>query len=211
VAAKWLAEVNSVGQELRDKKLKQTEWQTQIESLFTKIELPELLKFIDFEKLTADLKHRSKGEKSLRMKFPEVEGLPTNLVFGHQLFALRKDRSVVPHGHDNMATAFLVLKGDFAGKHYDRMRDGKDHMIIKPTIDGRFKAGGCTTISDHKDNIHWFKCASDVGFIFNIHVLNLVAGKRSGRVYVDPKGEKIGGGLLKARKLKTQEAYDLYG
>ena len=61
--------------------------------------------------------------------------MPTRLVFGHQLFALQKDRSVVPHGHDNMATAFLVLDGAFHGRHYDRLEDDKTHMILRPTID----------------------------------------------------------------------------
>ncbi len=69
-------------------------------------DLPDLLKFLDFEKLAKSARPLTKGELSLRAKFPEVEGLPTELVFGHQIFALNKDRSVVPHGHDNMATAF---------------------------------------------------------------------------------------------------------
>ena len=39
-------------------------------------------------------------------------------VFGKQIFALKKDRSVVPHGHDNMCTGFIILRGSFSGKHY---------------------------------------------------------------------------------------------
>ena len=140
-----------------------------------------------------------------------MEGLPTNLVFGHQIFALRKDRSVVPHGHDNMATAFLVLDGSFEGKLYDRLEDGEDHMIIRPTIDETFTTGQASTISEKKDNVHWFKCASDRGFIFNIHVLNLNDGQRSGRVYVDPNGEKISDGRIRAKKIRSGEAIKMYG
>ena len=43
---------------------------------------------------------------------------------------MKKGRSVVPHGHDNMATGFLVLKGDFRGRHYDRLEDHADHYLI---------------------------------------------------------------------------------
>ena len=32
-------------------------------------------------------------------------------------------------------------------------------------------ASGASTISDHKDNIHWFKCTSETGYIFNAHVI----------------------------------------
>jgi hypothetical protein len=195
IAAKWLADLNQLGLDVRGAKLKQIEWQDKTEELFKQVNLPELLKF----------------EKSYRAKFPEVEGLPTKLVFGHQIFALKKNRSVVPHGHDNMATAFLILKGDFDGRHYDRLEDQKDHYIIKPTIDDRFSVGGVSTVSDHKDNVHWFTATSDTAFIFNIHVTNVVQGKTSGRVYVDPKGEKLADGTIRARKLGHTEAHKLYG
>lgn len=211
VTAKWLGDLHQIGMDLKGEKLTQVVWQQKVEQLYKQVDLPELLKFIDFEKLTANLKFSDHGEKSLRPKFPEVEGLPTNLVFGHQVFALQKGRSVVPHGHNNMATAFLVLQGDFHGRHFDRLEDEKEHMIVKPTIDSAFTVGECSSISDHKDNVHWFKATSDLGFIFNIHVLNVVAGKPSGRVYMDPHGEAISGGRIRARKIKSSEAYKLYG
>lgn len=211
LAANWLASLHQLGQDVKGRKLTQVQWQAKVEELFGVVDLPDLVKFVDFEKLTANLKFRDQGELSLRAKFPEVEGLPTDLVFGHQIFALKKDRSVVPHGHNNMATAFLVLDGEFEGRHYDRLEDEDKHMIIKPTIDRKFTTGQYSTVSDHKDNVHWFKATSETGFIFNIHVLNVVAGKSSGRVYIDPRGESISGGRIRARKLRASEAYKLYG
>ena len=211
ITAKWLADLHQLSVDLRGEKMKQVEWQAKVEKLFDQAELADLMKFIDFEKLTKNIKFRDHGEISMRPKFPEVEGLPTKLVFGHQVFALKKDRSVVPHGHDNMATAFLILKGDFRGRHYDRLEDEDKHIIVKPTIDKQFTVGGFSTVSDHKDNVHWFKATSETGFIFNIHVLNVVKGRRSGRVYMDPNGEKLSGGRIRARKLGSAEAYKLYG
>lgn len=212
IAADWLAEVDRMSADLRGKKLKQTEWQTQVEQLFEKVDLAEFLSYVDFEKLTANMQFRERGEKSFKAKFPEVEGLPTKLVYGHQMFALTKDRSVVPHGHNNMATAFLVLQGEFEGKHYDRLEDHEDHMIVKPTIDRHFAPGQCSTVSDHKDNVHWFKATTNTAYIFNIHVLNVDPEiKRSGRVYIDPFGEKLAGGRIKAEKLKSAEAFRRFG
>ncbi|MCA9147143.1 MAG: hypothetical protein H6823_09300 [Planctomycetaceae bacterium] len=211
ITAKWLGELHQAGLDVKGEKLTQVAWQDKVEELYRQVNLPELLKFIDFEKLTKNLEFRDQGERSLRPMFPEVEGLPTDLVFGHQVFALKKGRSVVPHGHDNMATAFLVLQGDFHGRHYDRLEDEKDHIIVKPTIDRAFSVGECSSVSDHKDNVHWFKATSDTAFIFNIHVLNVVAGKPSGRVYMDPNGEAISEGRIRARRIKSAEAYKLYG
>ncbi len=85
-------------------------------------------------------------------------------------------------------------------------------MIIKPTIDRGFAAGDYSTISDHKDNVHWFKARSDTAFIFNIHVLNIDPDNRKGgRVYVDPDGEKLSGGRIKAPILKSRDAHHKYG
>ena len=212
IAAQWLARVNQMSQDLRGGKLKQTDWQDQVETLYKQVDLNELLSFLDFERLTAKIPFREKGERSLRAKLPQVEGLPTNLIFGHQIFALKEGRSVVPHGHNNMATSFLVLQGDFQGRHFDRLEDQAEHMIVKPTIDRPFAPGEFSTISDHRDNVHWFTAASETAFLFNIHVLNVDPKvKKTGRVYIDPQGEKLADGTIRARRINAREAIDLYG
>lgn len=213
ITTKWLASLNDLGKQVKGQKLKQVEWQKQVEALFSKVDLPELLRLIDFNKLSKNVKFVDNGARSLRFKFPKVEGLPTSYVFGRQIFALKKDRSVVPHGHNNMATAFLILKGDLHGRHYDRLNDEPKHFIIKPTIDRKFKPAEYSTISDDKDNVHWFKAITEPSFIFNIHVLNVRPGSklRTGRVYLDPEGEKLSGGLIKARRVDYKEAHKLYG
>jgi hypothetical protein len=213
ITVKWLAEVDALGHDVKDSRLKQDEWQKKIEELYARVDLPELLRFIDFDKLTAAVDYPEHGARSLKPQFPEIAGLPTKLVFGRQVFAMKKGRSVVPHGHNNMATAFLILKGDFHGRHYDRLQDQAEHYIIRPTIDRSFSAGGCSTVSDFRDNIHWFTAKDDVGFIFNIHVMdvNPKLGKATGRVYLDPLGEKLADGTIRARKVKYDEVNKLYG
>lgn len=212
IASQWLARLHSMSSDLKGQKLTQTQWQGKVEELFSRVDLSEFLQFVDFDKLTHNMKFRERGERAFRPRFPEVEGLPTKLVFGHQMFALQRDRAVAPHGHNNMATAFLILKGEFDGKHFDRLEDYDDHMIVKPTIDRKFKPGEYSTVSDHKDNVHWFKALSKTAYIFNIHVLNVDPKiKRGGRVYIDPLGEKLEGGRIKAPKLSGSEAIKRFG
>jgi hypothetical protein len=112
-----------------------------------------------------------------------------------------------------MATGFLVLRGTFRGRHWDRVEDHDDHYLIRPTIDRAFAAGEFSTISDHKDNVHWFTAESDSGFLFNVHVTdyNRENPHKAGRVYVDPLGEKVSGGLVKAPKITYGKANQLYG
>jgi hypothetical protein len=209
----WLLELNTISKDVKEQRLKDLEYQKVLEDLYRRVDLPALLKSLDFERMAAGVNYPAKGAKSLPVDFKDVSGLPTELVFGRQIFALKKGRSVVPHGHDNMATGFLILSGNLRGRHYDRVEDNKDHYIVRPTLDRSFAPGEFSTISDHKDNVHWFKAESETAFIFNIHVMdtNPENPNKPGRVYVDPLGEKLSGGLYKAPKISYGKANDLYG
>ncbi|MCY2965990.1 MAG: hypothetical protein NT069_20555, partial [Planctomycetota bacterium] len=135
---KWLARVNQLGWDLKEQKLSQADWQKTIEELYAKADVDGFLALIDFDKLTKNLELVDNGARSLQFKFPKIDGIPENVAWGKQIFALKQGRSVVPHGHNNMATAFLILKGEFHGRHYDRLEDQTEHFILKPTIDRKF-------------------------------------------------------------------------
>jgi hypothetical protein len=215
-AKKWLHAVHEIGRSVKETKISQTQWQKEVEELFqNKIELNELLKLINFDQIEKSAKFVDNGARSIRPKLPRSNGFPERLAFGSQVFALKKGRSVVPHGHNNMATAFIVLKGNFHGRHYDRISDEKEHMIIRPTIDDRFGPGQTSSVSDDKDNVHWFKAEEEPAFIFNIHVLGLPnkkgAPRRTGRLYIDPEGEKLGNGLIRAPFIDSKKAHQKYG
>ena len=209
----WFKELHAISKDVADHKVKDVEFQKSLESLYGRADLPALLKTLDFDRMAAGVDYPKVGARSLPVDFSHVSGLPVNLVFGRQIFAMAKGRSVIPHGHDNMATGFLVLKGSLRGRHWDRVEDHKDHYLIRPTIDRTFTPGESSTVSDHKDNVHWFTASSDHAFIFNIHVNHSDPGnpKNPGRVYVDPLGEKVAGGLIKAPKITYGKANKLYG
>jgi hypothetical protein len=209
----WFKELNAISQDVHDHRKKDVEYQQALERLYERVDLNALLKTLDFDGLASTVKLPENGAKSLPVDFSHVGGLPAKLPFGGQTFAMRKGRSIVPHGHDNMATGFLVLKGSFRGRHYDRIEDHADHYIIRPTLDRAFRPGECSTISDHKDNVHWFTAEGETGFIFNVHVMetNPENPKKPGRVYVDPMGEKLSGGLIKAPKISYGKVNQLYG
>ena len=213
-AVKWLNEINQIGMDLKGAKLEEMAWQVEVEKLMgEKIDLGDLLKFIDFENVAKKAKFPDNGAQSIRVQYPEIDGVPKKLVFGEQIFAMKKGRSVVPHGHNNMATAFIVLKGTFHGRHYDRIEDQREHMIIKPTIDKIFGPGDTSSVSDDKDNIHWFKSKDEAAFIFNLHLLDVNPNnpKQTGRIYLDPDGEELKDGLVRARLIDSKEAHLLYG
>ncbi|MHC5538369.1 cupin domain-containing protein [Singulisphaera rosea] len=209
----WFKELETISRDVHDHKVKDVEFQKSLEDLYRRVELPALLKTLDFDRIAAGVKFPAVGARSLPVDFKNISGLSTKLVFGGQIFAMTKGRSVVPHGHDNMATGFLILNGTLRGRHYDRIEDHDDHYIVRPTLDRSFARGESSTISDHKDNVHWFMAESEHAFIFNIHVMetNPENPKKPGRVYVDPLGEKLAGGLYKAPKISYGRVNQLYG
>ena len=209
----WFKELDAISRDVHEHRTKDIAFQQSLERLYQRVNLDTLLKTLDFNRLAPAVNFPAKGARSLPVDFSHVGGLPVKLPFGGQIFAMRKGRSVVPHGHDNMATGFLVLKGSFRGRHYDRLEDHADHYIIRPTIDREFRPGEFSTISDHKDNIHWFTAEAETAFLFNVHVMdtNPENPKNPGRVYVDPMGEKVSGGLIKAPKISYGKVNQLYG
>jgi hypothetical protein len=209
---KWLADLVAMTKDLRGRTLTDTEFQTKMEELYKRVDLKELCSLIKLD----DVMKKSlpeNGASNMGIDLAKVEGLPKDVGFGKQIFGCKKGRSIVPHGHANMCTGFIVLKGTWRGKHYDRVESHADHYVIKPTIDKEFAEGGVSTISDHKDNIHWFKCDADVGYIFNVHVIGYdpKIKETSGRLYLDPDGEKLAGGLVKAKKMSSAECHKKFG
>jgi hypothetical protein len=207
----WVKDLVALTKDLRGRKLTDLEFQAKMEELYKVVDLKALCSLVKLDEVE---KKPLPASGALSAGFDlKVEGLPKELGFGKQIFGCGKGRSVVPHGHANMCTGFIVLKGKWHGRHYDREETHKDHYVIKPTIDREFGPGDLSTVSDHKDNIHWFKAASDAAYIFNVHVIGYddSLGDASGRLYLDPDGEKLAGGRIKAPKLSSAACHKKYG
>jgi hypothetical protein len=213
IIRKWLVEMESVTQGLRQGKVKPIEWQRQIEALLSRVELKDLLSAIDYDKLAKSAVFPDDHESAENVDFSQNEGLPAELSFAPYFYAMRKDVAIVPHGHRNMASMHMMLKGQAHSWQFERVSDEEQYLTIKPTIDKVLNVGAVSTISDQRDNIHWFKALSEPVFMFNIGVFGINASEGfSGRDYVDPLGgEKLQGALIRARRIEVKEAYKLYG
>src|SRR5215475_5621351 len=74
-AGHWLGDLDQMGREVKNDTLKQVEWQKKVEELYSHVELPELLKMIDFETMVKKLEgFNGKGALSLGVPFPKIEG-----------------------------------------------------------------------------------------------------------------------------------------
>ena len=208
----WLKDLTDMTRDLRGQKLTDLEFQTKMEDLYKRVDLKALCTLIKLDELEKKPLPPN-GAANAGIDLTTVQGLPKDTGFGKQIFGCKKDRSIVPHGHANMCTGFIILKGQWRGKHYDRIETHDDHYVIKPTIDKEFGPGDLSTISDHKDNIHWFKAMSEGAYIFNVHIIGYdpTIKETSGRLYLDPDGEKLSGGRVKALKMSSSDCHKKYG
>lgn len=207
----WAIELNEYCSDLKLGRIPQSVWQESVERLFSRVDLKELLGFIDFETLEKSLKYPDLGVAIENVTFPPLEGLPKDLVFIKKIFGMRKGRAIIPHGHSNMASAHLVLGGQFKLRHYEKLVLEKRHMTIRPTIDMTAAAGTASSISDEANNVHWFVAESDRAFTFDVIMLDL-AGKRYDIHNLDlDRAEPLDGDELRVPVIDVNTALKRYG
>ncbi len=213
VVRKWLIEMEYVTHQLRLGQVKKVEWQGQIESLLSRVDLNDLLAAIDFERLSKTAVFPKDHESAEDVDFSHNEGLPADLSFNPYFYALKKGTAIVPHGHRNMTSMHMMLKGQAHCWQFERVADEGKYLTIKPSTDRTLEIGAVTTVSDEKDNVHWFKALSEPVFMFNIGVFRLNPSEAvDGREYIDPlHGEKLKDGLIRAKRIERKQAYRLYG
>ena len=208
----WLRELEHLSSDLKAGNLKQSDWQMKVAELFDKVELPGLLRTINFDRLARKIKLSDEREAVLGIELPQLEGVPTDLTYSTLFEALRKGRAIAPHGHRNMASMHLILRGQAHLRQYDRLADEPNHLVVSQSVDKLCGAGELSSISDEKNNIHWFKGISDVTYIFNASIYRVNPAEGSvGREYLDPnRGERIKDGVMRVRRLRQNEAFRLY-
>lgn len=213
IVRKWLVEMDGASRALTAHQIQPAEWQTQIEALLNRVELKDLLAAVDYDHLAKTAIFPEDHESVQDVDFSGNAGLPTELSFSPFFYAMKKGVAIVPHGHRNMATMHMVLSGQAHGWHYERISEDAKTMVIKPTQDGILAPGVATTISDQRDNIHWFKALTGPVFMFNIGIFKLDPTKDfTGRDYIDPLGgERLSDGSIRVRRIEQKEAYRLYG
>lgn len=213
VTHKWLFDMEKISKDLRAGRVGVTGWQDQIEALLNKVDMADLLKAIDYERLARTTTLYADHETAEELSFAKVKGLPGELSFMPFFYGMKKGAAIVPHGHRNMTTMHMMLKGEAHGRLYNRVDDEPDFLTIVATKDKIMQVGEVSTISGKRDNIHWFKAMTEPVFMFNIGVYGLDPdSETTGRDYIDPdRGEKLGNGSIRVPRIDDKTAYRIYG
>jgi hypothetical protein len=134
--------------------------------------------------------------------------------FTPKIFCMGRGRAIIPHGHRNMVSQHLVLKGEMRGRHWERLRDEPGYLIARPTIDRLFRPGDASSISDELDNVHWFVAESERAYTLDAIVdgIEPERGYRFHIDFVDPdRAQTAPGGTVRLPRLELDEALRRYG
>lgn len=207
----WSDRINEVSLDLRSRKLSALEWQLRVEEVYRSIDLPELLKQVDFSKLKRSFDLADDGVNFTKLDFREVLGLPDGISYATFVFGVQGGKSIVPHGHHNLVSGHLVVEGNLHVRNFERLRDEEDSIMIRPTVDKIVSVRDCSTQSSFRNNVHWFTAVGGAAFTFDVVVQFLNPRKPCGRDYLDPlHAEKMGDGTLRARRLQPEDANRIY-
>ena len=142
-----------------------------------------------------------------------TEGLPKNVDFGHKLFIYRKGSVTPPHAHNNLVSAHLVVKGEIRVRTFDRVEDLDKALLLRPTKDQIEKVGSTISMSDYKDNVHWFEGMSDVSVSFDVPVPKIELNKKYlheaegyNQIFLDVSVAPRKDGLIEAPIIKFAES-----
>ncbi len=124
---------------------------------------------------------------------------------------MQKNRAIIPHGHSHMVSAHLILKGTMHLRDYDRLAMEDQHMIIRPTVDKMMRPGSASSISDDKNNVHWFIASSPTAFTFDVIMTDLQEKPYDIHNLDIEKKEKRGDGTLRVPLMDVKAALAKYG
>lgn len=220
--SKWLDQLYDNASRLEKRKISGLQWQEVMDQIYGSTPLEHLKKKIDFEGLKKTIIDKIPSYRGELFYDIDLPGSGVSVVPGepepHRVLIckvayVRKGRSIPPHGHSNMSSAFLCLSGEFEVKQYDRIESQEDYMIVRKTVDEKNAgAGTWSSISDYRNNVHWLKAKTDDCFLFTCKLINLEEGRPlKGRINIDTiSAEELGSETYKAPVITSKRAAELY-
>jgi hypothetical protein len=138
--------------------------------------------------------------------------LARQLSIRSDIIIVRGGGQIPPHGHSQVVSGFYVLTGRVAVRHYDRVEERDDHVMLRKSVDTEMGPGGYTTNSEYFQNIHWLLGVAPVSYLFRFTVTDVPVQRFSGsvhdhsRAYVDPTGAPDQAGLIRAPYVTEKDA-----
>jgi hypothetical protein len=214
----WAEGVRERARALRAGELSLVRWQDEMAVHLVTLPLEELVAALDLEAVKRRLRYPADRAATRAVALPGPRRRGGGRPVHGRLFGLAKGRAIVPHAHNNMVSAHLVLDGEVRARTFDRTADVEGALLLAPVRDEVRRAGSVVTMSDARENAHWFLAVSERAHTFDIPLTDLVPGKAyptkagyKSMIFLDPlRGAKEGAGL-RVPVVQPRKGIELYG
>ena len=211
---RWVLRVGELGQGVRSGTLAPESWQQGMEELYGDLSPDALIRFIDMDRLLQGLRYPEQRLGAIaQVPWPEVDGFPVGFRFGHKLFVYRRGSSTPPHVHNHLVSAHWVLEGEIRARTYDRVSDLDSSIRLRPTRDEVLLPGRIVTMSDARDNGHWFEGVTDRSISFDIPISGISPERQYrhpaegyNQIFVDPTVGSGPDGMIDAPIIRFEES-----
>jgi hypothetical protein len=124
-----------------------------------------------------------------------------------------------PHGHHNLISTQMILRGRVHAREYDRVaRLDEGTVLLRLLSDGWMERGALLQATEVARNVHWFAADENPCVMLNFYVLGYQDwtfdppdGRPHGRRLFDPTLRAQRDGLIVAPELPLAEGYQKFG
>jgi hypothetical protein len=218
---RWAQNVADLNGALRDGKITNLEWQGRIGALNADIDVGDLSRYLDFDRLTRALQFPTNLAETADPKFPahiEIGGKPRRWFL--RFFGMARGGAIIPHVHNGMVSAHLIMRGSFRVRTFDRLADEPgdlEAVLLRRRINEVMGPGRGITMSDDSHNGHWLVSKEDRSFTFDTGVIAskparafALKANDYNMIFVDPAVGDQNAETVRARVLTFEEARAKY-
>jgi hypothetical protein len=218
---RWAQNVADLNGALRDGKITNLEWQGRMAALNADVDIADLARYLDFDKLTRALEFPTNLAETADPKFPShinIGGKPRRWFL--RFFGMARGGAIIPHVHNNMVSAHLIVQGSFRVRTYDRLADEPGELasvLLKRRIDEVMGLGRSITMSDDSHNGHWMIAKENRSFTFDTGVIAAnpvrdyaLKANDFNMIFVDPAMGPASAETVRARVVTFDEARGKY-
>jgi hypothetical protein len=210
----WAREVVHIKDDLQAERIDVREWQRRIEAANRSVPVDDLVRTLDIDAITRKFAYPSLlADVADPVLPPDLLGPAGMRGWFVRVFGMRRGGAIIPHVHNGMVSAHLVISGSFHARTHDRIKDLADAVVLHPTRDGELKRGEIISMSDQKDNQHWLIAREDRSLTFDVGVVGTKASwpyglqaNANNMIFVDPTHPPERDGTVVAPVLTFEQA-----
>lgn len=207
----WRREITGLRDALTAGDINQAAWIDGIERANERVPIAELVAYLDLDWMAQRLPARLSSVADAAPAY-------TNGNAFVRVFGMRRGAGLLPHVHNGMVSAHLVVAGAFHVRTHNRVRDLDNAVVLRPSQDRTIGVGATLMMSDDVDNHHWLVACEDRSFTLDVAVFHLPPGERTrlpstfeNTILIDPTARPERDGTLIAPVLSVEAAVAKFG